>query len=183
MSSNCSYCSDCFQTGPHKSTIGVDGYSYIQLQEFNNNDNNAPIKLPAIYPKPPTRDQQRAINAKVPPAPFDLPDYFQDYQYYNKSNNEFDTSLKKAYPWPNHKCSKPKPNLWSENEVKKKVKELGLEEFMNYKYKCYHHHHENWQDKLSFPKLTEILNWNYVFKYYDHDFMRDVLKYFICYYH
>ncbi len=87
MSSNCSYCSDCFQTGPHKSTIGVDGYSYIQLQYFNNNDNNAPIKLPPIWPTPPTLEQRRAIHSGLPPAPFDLPDYFQDYLFYNKSNN------------------------------------------------------------------------------------------------
>ena len=36
--SNCSNCSDCFQTGPHKSTVGVNRYSYIQMHDFNNNN-------------------------------------------------------------------------------------------------------------------------------------------------
>ena len=184
MSNNCPYCSDCFQTGLHDSTVGVNGYTYIQMHDFNNNSNNEPIKLPAIYPKPPTRAQQKAINKKVPPAPFDLPDYFQDYQYYNTSKNEFNTSLKKAYPWPDHKCAKGKTNRWDETDVRKKVKELGLEEFMKNRAKCYRLYNdgENWRDKLSYPKLTEILNWNYVFKYYPHDYMREVLKYHICNY-
>ena len=186
MSSNCSYCSDCFQTGPHKSTVGVNGYSYIQMHDFNNNDNNKPIKLPAIWPKPPTRAQQGAINARVPPAPFNLPDYFQDYQYYNTSNNEFNTSLENAYPLPNNKCAKEKTNLWTVDEVEKKLDEFpDLKEFMQSRSICgrfYNnlHQKENWRDKLSIPKLTEILSWNYVFKYYPHDYMREVLKYYIC---
>ena len=176
MSNNCQYCSDCFQTGPHKSNVGENGYSYIQIQDFNNNSNNEPIKLPVIYPKPPTLAQQRAINAKES-APLNLPDYFQDYQYYTKSN-----SLEKAYPFPNNECAKEKNNLWIEDEVKKKVYEFGLDKFIKNREKCnqFYNDGENWQANLSVRKLTEILNGNYVFKYYPHDYMRNVLKYYIC---
>jgi len=185
MSSNCYNCSNCFQTGFHKSTIGDNNYSYIQLQDFNNNDNNKSISLPAIWPKPPTQVQKKAITSGLQPAPFDLTDYFQDYQFYNASNN----SLKKAYPLPNDKCTKSKPNLWTKAEVEKKLKELGLEELMNDRQRCYYNKHnyyhdkyENWMYKLTSSKLTEILNKNYVFKYYDHDQMKDILKYYMCYY-
>ena len=65
------------------------------------------------------------------------------------------------------------------------VEKFGLKKYMVDQSKCHRHHHrhENWGQKLSMEMLTEILNWNYVFKYYDHDYMREVLKYFICYYH
>ena len=188
MSSNCSSTSDCYQTGPHKSTIGETGYSYIQINDYNNNSNNAPIKLPAIYPRPPTHGQQNAINNKVPPAPFDLPDYFQDYSRYNTSQNNYTDSLKKAYPLPNNKCvthNLTNLNPWTENHVQSLVHRFDLHEFMknrSYCYRLYGHNQDNWKHKLSLGKLTEILNYNYVFQYYDSDYLKEILKYYICHY-
>lgn len=189
MSSNCSNCSDCFQTGPHKSTVGVNGNTYIQMHDFNNNSNNKPIKFPAIYPKPPTSDQRQAIISGLPPAPFDIPDYFQDYQLYNKSNYNFNESLKNAYQLPNDKCILPKVNRWTEYDIEQKLNEFpDLKIYMDNRFNCYRlydnnlQQKENWQNTLSIRQLREILNYNSVFKYYPHNEMKEVLKHYMCYY-
>lgn len=185
MSSNCSSISDCYQTGPHKSTVGETGYSYIQIHDYYNNSNNEPIKLPAIYPRSPTQRQRHAIQHKVPPAPFDLPDNFQDYSRYNTSQNGFANSLENAYPLPDNRCvthNLTNLNPWTENYVKSLVDRFDLHEFMNNRFKCYGHNQDNWKQKLTLGKLTEILNYNYVFQYYDSDYLKEIIKYYICYY-
>ena len=173
-------CSKCFQIRPNKSPVVLNKNNYMQIYNYNNNMNNIGGIVPVPYPKPPTFAQKQAIKNKQAPAPFDMPDYFQDYQLYNKSSKNFNESLKNAYPLPNNKCIKEKYNKWSISEVKEVVREFNLKNFI-----CREENFlsEKWRNKLSIRKLREILNYYNVFKYYyNRNHLKRIIQHYLCNY-
>jgi len=147
-------CSDCFQTGPHESSVGESGSEYSVLKNYYNNYNNQPILLPFPWPQPPTPGAQR---------PFDAPDYFQNYTVRDGRPTAGYGNQFVSYPLPlgcNTNLNFTNLNPWTIEDVKAKLKQLNL--ILTEKH---------------ISKLANCLNCNYVYKY-DHK-LNQILAYYI----
>ena len=137
-------CSNCFQTGPHESSVGESGSQYSILKNYYNNSNNHSISLPRIWPPPPPPGAQR---------PFDAPDYFQNYTVRDGRPTPGYSNQFASYPLPlgcNVNMNFTNLNPWTSDDVTAKLKRLNIV-----------------LKEEQIKKLVQCLNCNYVYKYGD----------------
>ena len=158
-------CSNCFQTGPHESSVGESGSQYSILKNYYNNSNNQPLSccpvwnaevyhipngqdiiLPSSWPQPPPPGAQ---------LPVDAADYFQNYTVRDGRPTPGYSNQFASYPLPlGCKVNMNFTNLnpWTSDDVTAKLKRLRLN--LNLK-------------EEQIKKLVHCLNCNYVYKYGD----------------